>query len=311
MNALYMRLRLAIRNWRQFSFGLTRSNFVNHKKLVAGDAIVFLRTVSGELCVGVRRATKGMGRSDLPLSSSSSSSSSWHQLATSAIPRPVNSSSNMGSYNFLENGSEVPHLTMPKPRNDLSSSSSSWHQLAPSVSPTSVNWSSKLLDSNYKFMDNCTGLSQYSRPKPEMPTAVSSFARNQARITAESVVEALAHAVAGEAFEVVYYPRSTISEFFVQAQAVRTSLQQRWAPGLRFKMAVETEDASRVSWFVGTVSKVGELEPLRWPNSPWKILQVLVYVCLLGVSAYCNLIICIAQRDLTLHGIIGFDPCTI
>ena len=137
------------------------------------------------------------------------------------------------------------------------------------------------MDNNCSLLDNGTGLSPFGRPKAEMLTAPSGFSRNQARITAESVVEAVTLAEAGEAFEVVYYPRSTISEFFVKAQAVRTSLQQRWAPGMRFKMAVETEDASRVSWFVGTVAKVGEIEPIRWPNSPWKILQVLSYLYLI------------------------------
>nr|GEV24416.1 auxin response factor 16-like [Tanacetum cinerariifolium] len=35
------------------------SNFVNNKKLVAGDSIVFLRADNGDLCVGVRRAKRG------------------------------------------------------------------------------------------------------------------------------------------------------------------------------------------------------------------------------------------------------------
>ncbi|MBA0622847.1 hypothetical protein Godav_008350 [Gossypium davidsonii] len=35
------------------------SSFVNHKKLVAGDSIVFLRAENGELCVGIRRAKRG------------------------------------------------------------------------------------------------------------------------------------------------------------------------------------------------------------------------------------------------------------
>ena len=36
------------------------STFVNHKKLVAGDSIVFLRAENGDLCVGIRRAKKGI-----------------------------------------------------------------------------------------------------------------------------------------------------------------------------------------------------------------------------------------------------------
>ncbi|KAL0309715.1 UNVERIFIED_CONTAM: Auxin response factor 18 [Sesamum radiatum] len=37
------------------------STFVNHKKLVAGDSIVFMRAESGDLCVGIRRAKRGTG----------------------------------------------------------------------------------------------------------------------------------------------------------------------------------------------------------------------------------------------------------
>ena len=203
------------------------SNFVNHKKLVAGDAIVFLRSAGGELCVGVRRSTKGNGGGG-----------------------------------------------------DLSSACSSWHQLASaSISATrSLSRGSNMVDNSYNFMDNGSGLPHVSRPRPDMLTSSTSFARNQARISPESVVEAVTLAASGDIFEVVYYPRATISEFFVKANTVRSSLQQRWTPGLRFKMAVETEDASRVSWFVGSVSKVEEVDPLRWPNSPWKILQVITFI---------------------------------
>ncbi|CAK7351033.1 unnamed protein product [Dovyalis caffra] len=37
------------------------SPFVNHKKLVVGDSVVFLRAEYGDLCVGVRRAKRGIG----------------------------------------------------------------------------------------------------------------------------------------------------------------------------------------------------------------------------------------------------------
>jgi hypothetical protein len=203
-----------------------------------------------------------------------------------------------GPYKFLEDGAGFPSFPIPKPGSDRSSSitsspSSLNHQIAVSIASSSVNWSSKLMDSNGTFLDNVASI---GRTKPEILSApLSGFSRNQARITAESVVEAVTLAEAGEAFEVVYYPRSMISEFFVKAQTVRTSLQQRWGPGLRFKMAVETDDASRVSWFVGTVAKVGEIEPARWPNSPWKILQVLKRpLWYVFVQMYCNLSVCTA-----------------
>ncbi|KAK6140227.1 hypothetical protein DH2020_026025 [Rehmannia glutinosa] len=43
---------------------------------------------------------------------------------------------------------------------------------------------------------------------------------------------------------------------------------------MRFKMAFETEDSSRISWFMGTVSSVQVADPIRWPDSPWRLLQV-------------------------------------
>jgi hypothetical protein len=37
------------------------SNFVNKKKLVAGDSIVFFRAENWDLCAGIRRAERGIG----------------------------------------------------------------------------------------------------------------------------------------------------------------------------------------------------------------------------------------------------------
>ncbi|MCO5601371.1 hypothetical protein L7F22_055491 [Adiantum nelumboides] len=196
------------------------SNFVNQKKLVAGDAIVFLRGASGELCVGVRRSTKSLGGCD--------TSTPWQQLSSLAAPsasRPPNRDANsiQGSYSYLDSGQ---------------------------------------------------GSSPLLRSKPDITLPTNSFARKRARVTSKAVLEAASLAASGQAFEVVFYPRATIAEFCVNAHSVRASLQQSWAPGMRFKMAVETEDASRISWFMGTVSKVQEADPVLWPTSPWKMLQV-------------------------------------
>eukprot|EP00250_Pteridium_aquilinum_P026493 c33095_g1_i1 orf=298-2643(-) len=200
------------------------SSFVNQKKLVAGDAIVFLRSVSGELCVGVRRSTRsagvggGVGGVD---------TSPWHLSPSSGVP----------------------------PRQ-------------PS------RWELKPSDASYDFFGTSTdGTARASRTSSDI-VGTTSFARNRSRVTAKAVLEAYSLAAAGQPFEVVYYPRATISEFCVKANAVKVSLQQNWGPGMRFKMAVETEDASRISWFMGTISKVQEADSVRWPNSPWKMLQV-------------------------------------
>jgi hypothetical protein len=51
-------------------------------------------------------------------------------------------------------------------------------------------------------------------------------------------------------------------------------MRVQWCPGMRFKMAFETEDSSRISWFMGTVASVQVADPIRWPQSPWRLLQV-------------------------------------
>jgi hypothetical protein len=197
------------------------STFVNQKKLVAGDAIVFLRSASGELCVGVRRSMRGTTGSD---------SSAWHSstIATSSVP----------------------------------------------VRPS--RWEVKGTESFSDYLDAGPGVSNTSiRPGiANASSSTSSFARNRARVTAKSVLEAATLAVAGKQFEVVYYPRASTAEFCVKAALVKQALDHNWYAGMRFKMAFETEDSSRISWFMGTISAVQPADPLLWPKSPWRVLQV-------------------------------------
>ena len=96
------------------------------------------------------------------------------------------------------------------------------------------------------------------------------------KVPAEDVVEAARLAAAGQPFEVVHYPRASAPEFCVRADAVKESMRSPWCPGLRFKMAFETEDLSRISWFMGTIAGVEPADPARWPLSPWRLLQVRV-----------------------------------
>lgn len=39
-------------------------------------------------------------------------------------------------------------------------------------------------------------------------------------------------------------------------------------------MAFETEGSSRISWFMGSIYSVQVADPIRWPHSPWRLLQV-------------------------------------
>jgi hypothetical protein len=50
------------------------------------------------------------------------------------------------------------------------------------------------------------------------------------------------------------------------------SMQVPWCPGLRLKMEIETEDLSRISWFMGTIAGVEAADPARWPQLPWSSL---------------------------------------
>ncbi|GER43232.1 auxin response factor [Striga asiatica] len=143
--------------------------FVNSKRLVAGDSVVFVREEKGEIRVGVRRAKSGIG-------------------CGPACFR------GFGKNNNTENGGD------------------------------------------------CVG----------------------------SVMEKVC---GGRAFEVVYYPRAGAPEFVVRASEVWSGMRVGWRPGMRFKMAFETEDSSRISWFVGSVASVGAEDPVRLPNSPWRILE--------------------------------------
>ncbi|KAE8683258.1 Auxin response factor 10 [Hibiscus syriacus] len=176
------------------------SNFVNHKKLVAGDSIVFLRADNGDLCVGIRRAKRGLG-------SGHEYQSGWNSGGGSSV-------SQIGGY-----------------------------------SPFSREGESKFM------RKDCYG-------------------DTRGRVRAESVIEAATRAANGQSFEFVYYPGASTPEFCVKASSVRAAMQIQWHPGMRFKMAFETEDSSRISWFMGMISTAQVVDPIRWPNSPWRLLQV-------------------------------------
>lgn len=186
------------------------STFVNQKKLVAGDSIVFLRAENGDLCVGIRRAKRGIG-------GGMESASGWN--------------SNSGS------GSCVSHYG---------------------------GFSMFLREEENKMIRNgCGGNS-----------GGNGNLRGKGKVRPEHVIEAVALAATGQAFEVVYYPRASTPEFCVKAASVKAAMRIQWCTGMRFKMAFETEDSSRISWFMGTVAAVQVADPIRWPNSPWRLLQV-------------------------------------
>ncbi|KAK4408956.1 Auxin response factor 22 [Sesamum angolense] len=177
------------------------STFVNQKKLVAGDSIVFLRAENGDLCVGIRRAKRGSGIGG------NESTSGWNSGAAG---------------NF-------------------------------------AGFSSFLKEDENKLMHR---------------SVTNGSLREKGKVKPESVLEATFLAANGQPFEVVYYPRASTPEFCVKASSVTAAMRIQWCPGMRFKMPFETEDSSRISWFMGTIASVQVADPLRWPNSPWRLLQV-------------------------------------
>ncbi|TYG54317.1 hypothetical protein ES288_D09G179400v1 [Gossypium darwinii] len=184
------------------------STFVNHKKLVAGDSIVFLRAENGDLCIGIRRAKRGIGGGP-------ESSTGWNATAGNCmIP--------YGGFSAFLREDEGKLMR---------------------------NGSSNGVSSNGNLM-------------------------GKRKVRPEQVIEAATLASNGQQFEVVYYPRASTPEFCVKASLVKAALQIRWCSGMRFKMAFETEDSSRISWFMGTISSVQVADPLHWPDSPWRLLQV-------------------------------------
>ncbi|XP_022939946.1 auxin response factor 16-like [Cucurbita moschata] len=174
------------------------SNFVNQKKLVAGDSIVFLRAETGDLFIGVRRAKRG-------------------------------------------NGYGIDYETGWDPTN--------------SASPL-------------------VGYSDFMRDNEGRLVRRISNGNSSGRVTVESVIEAAMLAASGKPFEIVYYPCTGTPEFVVKASCLRSVMQVHWYPAMRFKMPFETKDSSRISWFMGTISSIQVADPVRWPDSPWRMLQV-------------------------------------
>nr|ALX38324.1 auxin response factor 16 [Populus tomentosa] len=184
------------------------SPFVNHKKLIAGDSVVFFRAENGDLCVGVRRAKRASGGGPESL---------WNPAGgSSAVP-----SGGFGAF---------------------------------------------LREDEHKLMRSGSGNGNGSKSNESL--------MGQGKVRAESVIQAVTLAANGLPFEVVYYPRANTPEFCVKASMVKTAMQIRWCSGMRFKMAFETEDSSRISWFMGTVCSVQAADSLWWPHSPWRLLQV-------------------------------------
>ncbi|CAN0920079.1 Auxin response factor 17 [Linum grandiflorum] len=165
------------------------SKFVNSKKLIAGDSVLFMKNFRGDMFIGVRRAAR---------SNNAANFARWRDY-------------------FATGG-----------------------------------------DGKVKLKeDGCSRTSARGMLSPE------------------TVAEVTERAAQGLPFEVVYYPRSwSFSDFVVSADVVEAALGMFWSSGTRVKMAVESEDLSRATWFQGTVASATVPGCGPWQGSPWRMLQI-------------------------------------
>lgn len=89
------------------------------------------------------------------------------------------------------------------------------------------------------------------------------------------VLAAAAHAAANRSpFTVFYNPRACPSEFVIPLARYQKSVYgTQVSIGMRFGMMFETEESGKRR-YMGTVVGISDLDPLKWPRSKWRNIQV-------------------------------------
>lgn len=89
------------------------------------------------------------------------------------------------------------------------------------------------------------------------------------------VLAAAAHAAANRSpFTIFYNPRACPSEFVIPLAKYRKAVYAtQLSVGMRFGMMFETEESGKRR-YMGTIVGISDLDPLRWPGSKWRNLQV-------------------------------------
>ncbi|XP_074577612.1 auxin response factor 12-like [Curcuma longa] len=110
------------------------------------------------------------------------------------------------------------------------------------------------------------GIRRANRPQTVMP---SSFLSSDSMHI--GLLAAAAHAAATNSrFTVFYNPRASPSEFVIPlSKYVKAVYHTRVSVGMRFRMLFETEECS-VRRYMGTITGISDLDPVRWPNSHWR-----------------------------------------
>jgi auxin response factor len=88
------------------------------------------------------------------------------------------------------------------------------------------------------------------------------------------VLAAAAHANANNSpFTIFYNPRAAPAEFVVPLAKYTKAMYAQVSLGMRFRMIFETEECG-VRRYMGTVTGISDLDPVRWKNSQWRNLQI-------------------------------------
>ncbi|KAH0868790.1 hypothetical protein HID58_075812 [Brassica napus] len=89
------------------------------------------------------------------------------------------------------------------------------------------------------------------------------------------VLAAAAHATANRTpFLIFYNPRACPAEFVIPIAKYRKAIcGSQLSVSMRFGMMFETEDSGKRR-YMGTIVGISDLDPLRWPGSKWRNLQV-------------------------------------
>ncbi|KAG0627423.1 hypothetical protein M758_2G199800 [Ceratodon purpureus] len=114
------------------------------------------------------------------------------------------------------------------------------------------------------------GIRRQNRQQTVMPSSVLSS--DSMHI---GVLAAANHAAATSSrFTIFYNPRQSPSEFVIPVAKYHKAIcNLQVSVGMRFRMVFETEESS-VRRYMGTITGMGDLDPVRWPNSHWRSLKV-------------------------------------
>ncbi|GER57042.1 auxin response factor [Striga asiatica] len=114
------------------------------------------------------------------------------------------------------------------------------------------------------------GVRRVNRQQTTLPSSVLSADSMHIGILA-----AAAHAASNRSpFTIFYNPRACPSDFVVPfAKYQKAVYSTQLSIGMRFGMMFETEESTKRR-YMGTITGISDLDPLKWPNSKWRSLQV-------------------------------------